>query len=145
MTLIYPGIGGRPIIAAAVRCLLTDRGFFVNMLLDTGADETCFPAAYAGLFGHDNSHPDVELRKNAVQGIGGTSDAFVHSVQISLLDPAKTRERKPVIAWTSPLTKAPFIEKLDCLHGLIGMDIMSGWKSVGFEPSKKGLLIRIVI
>jgi hypothetical protein len=102
VTLIYPGIGGRPIIAAAIRCLLSDRGYFVNMLLDTGAQETCFPAAYAHQFGHDNAHPNVEVRRNAVQGVGGASDAFLHSIQISLLDPIKTRERKPVIAWTSP-------------------------------------------
>jgi hypothetical protein len=143
--LIYPGIGGQPIIVVAVKCGLTNRGYFVNMLLDTGAEQTCFPAAFAKAFGHDNTHPDVVVHKNAVQGIGGFSDSFIHSLQISLLDPVKSRERKPVIAWSSPLTQAPFVEKLDCLHGLIGMDVMRGWKGVGFEPNKHGVKIRITI
>lgn len=145
MELIYPGIGGQPIIAVAVKCGLTNKGYYVSMLLDTGAEQTCFPAAFAKEFGHDNAHPAVEIHKNSVQGIGGFSDSYIHSLQISLLDPNKTRERKPVIAWTSPLTRAPFVEKLDCVHGLIGMDVMRCWKSVGFEPNKHGVKIRIVI
>jgi hypothetical protein len=115
------------------------------MLLDTGADETCFPAILAQAFGHDNLHPDVEVKKDAVQGIGGMSDAFIHGVQVCLLDPRRTRRDRFVIAWESPLTKAPFIEKLNCAHGLIGMDIMRHWENVLFTPIRNGILIKITI
>ena len=125
--------------------MLTDKCYGVNMVLDTGSEDTCFPAVLAQKFGHNNLHPDVEVQENAVQGVGGMSDAFIHSVQVNLLDPRKTHENKPVIAWTSPFTKASFIEKLDCAHGLIGMDIMQHWRSICFEPIRKGVLIRITI
>jgi hypothetical protein len=115
------------------------------MILDTGADETCFPASFASLFGHDNDHPKVEVQKNAVQGIAGFSDSYIHSVRVSLLHPVKSTQKKPVIAWSSKLNKAAFVEKLECSHGLLGMDIMSEWKGVSFEPIKKGILIRITV
>jgi len=115
------------------------------MVIDTGSDDTCFPAVLAKEFGHDNEHPDVEVRKDAVQGVGGMSDAFIHSVQVSLLDPRKTRGNNPAIAWTSPHTKSQFIAKLNCIHGLIGMDIISRWRGLSFQPIKNGLLIKIVI
>lgn len=143
MTLFYPGLGGKPIIAVAIKCGLTGRGYYSPMVLDTGADETCFPAAFAKSFGHRNDHSDVEVQKDAVQGIGGMSDSFIHSVQIGLLHPSKSTTKTPVIALMSPLKKAPFVEKLDCPHGLIGMDIIGCWKSLYFEPTKKGLKIII--
>lgn len=145
VTYLYPGLGGNPIIIVGVECLLTGKGFYANMILDTGSDETCFPASFAPLFGHNNKHPDVKVCKNAVQGIGGFSDTYIHSVRISLLHPVKSTQKKPVIAWSSKLNKAPFVDKLDCPHGLIGMDIMRDWKAVSFEPIKNGVLIRIVI
>lgn len=115
------------------------------MLLDTGADETCFPNAFAGLFGHDNGHPHVERIKNSYQGIGGLSDAFLHSVRISLIDPVKSSTKRQVLAWSSGADKLPFVEKLDCSMGLLGMDIMRNWKSLSFRPIKSGLLINIEI
>lgn len=115
------------------------------MLLDTGADETCFPASFASLFGHSNSHPKVQVCKNAVQGIGGFSDTYIHSVRISLLHPIKSTEKKPVIAWSSQLAKAPFVDKLNCPHGLLGMDIIREWKAISFEPNRHGIVIRITI
>ena len=124
--------------------MLTDKCYGVTMVLDTGSDDSCFPAKLAEKFGHDNLHP-LELRKDAVQGVGGMSDAFIHSVQVSLLDSRKTRANKPAIAWTSPITKTPFVEKLDCAHGLLGMDIMREWQSIVFQPIRKGILIRITI
>ena len=114
------------------------------MLLDTGADSTCFPAHFAKGFGHNNLHPDVEVQKDAVKGIGGTSDAYIHSVNIALLHPSKSTPKQAVIAWSSTIEKVQFVEKLDCTHGLLGMDIMREWKEVRFEPIKKsGLLIKI--
>jgi hypothetical protein len=133
--LIYPGIGGKPVIVVAVRCILSGQLYHAKMLIDTGADETCFPAAFAQYFGHDNSHPDVEIVPNAVMGIGGSANAFIHSVQISLLDPKKS---KKTIAWTSAITRSQFIDKLDCFHGIIGMDIIKSWKSFTINPLPKG-------
>lgn len=144
-TYCYPGIGGKPIILACVRCLLTGNAFGMNMLLDTGADNTCFPASYAALFGHSNHHPKVEVEKDSVQGIGGFSDAYMHSIRVSLMDPVKSKPGKTVIAWDSDLEKVPFIQKLDSTHGLIGMDIMRHWKEVAFQPNKHGVLIKITI
>ena len=97
MKLIYPGIGGKPIIVVAVRCLLSQDLYHAKMLIDTGADETCFPAAFAASFGHDNTHGEVKRIADAVRGIGGNSDAFLHSVQICLLNPVSLRK---TIAWT---------------------------------------------
>lgn len=115
------------------------------MLLDTGADETCFPAAFAPFFGHNNDHPHVKVCKDAVRGIGGYSDAYIHSVRVSLIHPSKSTAKNPVLAWTSAAEKAPFIEKLDSAHGLIGMDVMKEWKEIRFEPNKHGVMIRITI
>ena len=115
------------------------KSFFANMVLDTGADETCFPASFASLFGHCNTHPEFQVCKNAVQGIGGFSDTYIHSVRVSLLHPAKSTRRHPVIAWSSRLEKIPFVDKLDCPHGLLGMDMMREWKGLSFEPTKKPL------
>ena len=51
------------------------------MLLDTGADQTCFPASFAEGFGHCNDHPDVVKSENAIRGISGFADSYLHSVQ----------------------------------------------------------------
>ena len=116
------------------------------MLLDTGADSSCFPAAFANGFGHNNLHPEVEVQKDAVQGIGGCSDAYIHSVRIGLIHPSKSTRKETVLAWSSTIEKFQFVEKLDCRHGLLGMDVMRQWKEVGFEPIKNsGLLIRITV
>jgi len=120
-------------------------GFHAPMILDTGADETCFPGSMAESFGHNNEHPDVKIEKDAVKGIGGMSDSFIHSIEVSLLDPKKSSAKKMVVAWSSGLEKTPFIEKMECPYGLIGMDIISRWKKLSFIPNKKGLGIYITI
>ena len=143
MTLVYPAIGGRPIILAVIQDLLSSDYFLLQMLLDTGADQTCFPSKLATFFGHDNHHPDVV--KDVCNGIGGASTSYLHSVQVSLLDPQKTTQKKPVLAWTAPDKTAAFVENLDCGFGLIGMDLIKQWKHLSFEPTKQGMLIRIVV
>src|SRR2546427_7966768 len=101
------------------------------MLLDTGADETCFPAKYAAFFAHNNLAPRV--RKKSCCGVGGPSTAYIHSVRLSLLDPIKSTQSRQVIAWTAKTRAASFIKKLDIGCGLLGMDLMKHWKSVCFE------------
>ena len=131
---------------ASIQCLLTGDSYAAAMMIDTGADETCFPASLAAFFNHSNEHPDVHVKKDAVQGIGGFSDAYLHSVRISLIDPVKSSKKKHVIAWSSDLDKVPFVAKFDCTHGLIGMDIIRNWSDLTFVPQKKGgVLIRITI
>jgi len=145
VTHCYPGLDGKPIIIVGVQCLLSNRGFYANMLVDTGADETCFPASFAALFGHRNDHPEVEVLKDSVRGIGGFSDSYLHSIRVSLLDPVKSSRRNPVIAWSSKLNKAPFVEKLECPHGILGMDVIRDWRGLSLEPHKKGLWIKVGI
>jgi len=71
------------------------------MLLDTGADETCFPAAYAAYFGHSNQAPAVQ--KKQIQGVGGKSIAYIHSVRLVLVDPVKSSKSAFVPAWSSAI------------------------------------------
>jgi len=111
--------------------------------LDTGADETCFPARFATFFGHDNHHPKV-IKKHCF-GVGGRSVTYIHSVQISLIHPTKSTHQKHVVAWTAKAKKAVFVQKLDCGFGLLGMDIMGKWKSVAFVSDSNGQRIRIVV
>jgi hypothetical protein len=76
---------------------------------------------------------NVQVCKDAVQGVGGFSDSYIHSVRISLLHPTKSTQKKPVIAWSSKLTKVPFVDKLEYPHGLLGMDIIRDWRGLNFE------------
>lgn len=146
MTICYPGIGGKPLIIVCVECVLSGDAWHAPMLLDTGADSSCFPASFAGRFGHNNRHPDVEILKDEVKGIGGFSDAYLHSVRIGLIHPSKSTRKATVLAWRSSAEKVQFVEKLDCAHGLLGMDVMREWKEVRFEPhGKSGLWIKITV
>ena len=42
----------------------------------------------------------------------------------------------PIGTCTYQVAKAPFVDKLDCAHGLIGMDIIREWRDLSFEPAK---------
>jgi hypothetical protein len=121
--------------------LLSGREFLFPMLLDTGADVTCFSAKFATFFGHDNQHPKVI--KEVCCGIGGKSITYVHSVQLSLLDPDKSTRAVRALAWTGTQKTAAFVEKLDVGFGLIGMDVISEWESVKLENKGKRLTIKI--
>ncbi len=113
------------------------------MMLDTGADATCFPAHLAEDFGHNNFHEDVEVQRDAVRGIGGASDAYLHNLRIGFLHPSKSSNVAPVLAWESKPMKIQFVEKMDCSHGLIGMDIIGRWEKFTIRKNKFGLAIEI--
>lgn len=114
------------------------------MLLDTGADETCYPASYAAFFGHDNANPAV--KKGECRGIGGKSAKYLHSVQVSLIHPTKSAKGAPVIAWTASQGKASFIDKFDAHFGLLGMDIIRQWRQLAIQTKPYGrLIIKITI
>ena len=134
-------MAGTPRLVVSIEDLLTGRTFLFPMLLDTGADETCFPAKYAAFFGHNNLAPGV--RKKRCCGVGGMSVVYIHSVQLSLLDPAKSKKSHYVVAWTAKAKVASFVQKLDIGCGLLGMDIIKRWKSVCIENGVKGMQIRI--
>jgi hypothetical protein len=138
VTLTYPFLAGKPTILVSVECLLTGKTYIIPMLIDTGCDETSFPAHCAASFGHNNK--DRRVKKGWCSGVGGKSRSYLHSVQVSLLHPGKA---KHIIAWTSSVPKAEFIENLKCTFGLIGMDVIKEWKSVLFKNTSRGL--RIVI
>jgi hypothetical protein len=140
VTLTYPALERRPKIMVNVECLLTGKIFAVPMLIDTGSDETSFPCDWAKAFGHNNQ--DQRVKKDWCDGVGGGSVTYLHSVQISLLHPTK-KERG--VIWTSTIPKTPFIEKLTCNFGLIGMDIIKQWKSIRLENARRGLQIIIKI
>lgn len=102
------------------------------MLLDTGADQTAFPASYAAFIGHDNLAQKVISVK--IGGIGGKSNAYLHSVKVACLDPVTSTAKNLIHSWTSSLDKALFIEKLSTPTGLLGRDVMREWKRVSFSP-----------
>ena len=72
--LLYPSIDETPSIFVNVINARTGRKELLQMLIDTGASRTCFPAKLATFLGHDNSVPGVEL--TSVNGIGGESPAY---------------------------------------------------------------------
>ena len=82
MRLSYPSVGSKPVLLALVEDIATGTRSVFPMLLDTGADETCFPANYAAFFGHNNLAPAVV--KKQIHGVGGQSQAFVHSIRLIL-------------------------------------------------------------
>jgi hypothetical protein len=141
--LIYPYSGKRPVIIASIEDVLTGNSYLFQMLLDTGAERTCFPAKYAAFFGHDNHHKDVKAHN--MHGLGGSCKCYIHSVRLGLIDPVKSTAANRVIAWKSKLERASFANKLDCGFGWLGTDIMYEWSSVVFSGKSSGGQIKISI
>lgn len=135
MRLKYPSIGTKPILFAQVEDVATGDRTLFPMLLDTGADETCFPANYAGFFGHSNSA--LAVKKKTIHGVGGDSIAYIHSIRLVLVDPCKSTSRAFVPAWSSSLDKATFVSSLNMSMGLLGRDVMGEWKSVSFAHTPR--------
>ena len=133
MLLKYPSVGEKPLMFVHVEAVATGNRTLFPMLLDTGADETCFPAAYAVYFGHKNLAPTVS--KKFIHGVGGKSTAYIHSVRLVLIDPVKSSKNAFMSAWSSALTKATFVTSLDMSMGLLGRDVMAEWKDLSFEPT----------
>lgn len=136
MILIYPYKKDAPVILAHVEDLLSGTSYVFPMLLDTGADRTCFPAKFATFFGHDNEHKDV--KKDDASGVGGKCKCYIHSVGIGLIHPDKPAKPNPVIAWKSKMKEAWFAEALDCECGLIGMDVIKEWSHVTITAFPNG-------
>ena len=143
MELIYPYSGSRPVIIVSIENGLTGNCYLFQMLLDTGAERTCFPARYASSFGHDNHHKNVKTHE--MHGLGGPCKCYLHSIRLGLIDPIKSTAANRVIAWKSKPAQASFAEKLDCGFGLLGMDIMSEWSNIALSGKSSGGQVRILI
>ena len=135
MRLCYPSVGSKPILLVLVEDVATGVRSVFPMLVDTGADESCFPASYAAFFGHNNVAPKV-VTKN-VHGVGGQSQAYLHSVRLVLIDPKKSTPHNFVPAWTSSLDKASFVSQLNMSMGLLGRDVIGEWKQFSLTPTPK--------
>jgi hypothetical protein len=133
MLLKYPSVGEKPILFVHVEDVATGNRTLFPMLLDTGADETCFPAAYAVFFGHNNLAHAVS--KKNIHGVGGSSMAYIHSVRLVLVDPVKSSKTAFVSAWSSALNKATFVSSLNMSMGLLGRDVMTEWKEIAFTAT----------
>jgi hypothetical protein len=141
MILVYPSITPeRPVIHVAVRsgghvCLWP-------MVVDTGADSTCFPAAYAGVIGHDNRNNAVHT--DSFEGIGGKVTGNRHKLQVGLVNPLTKRAGGKVDhIWESPSMEFIFLDKMKPDHGLLGRDLMRKWKEVSLAFRKGNWVISI--
>ena len=143
MELIYPYTGKCPVIIVSIENVLTGNHYLFQMLLDTGAERTCFPAKYASSFGHDNHYKNIKTHE--MHGLGGPCKCYIHSVRLGLIDPVKSTAVNRVIAWKSKLRQASFAEKLDCGFGLLGMDIMNEWSNIAFSGKSSGGQVGILI
>ena len=133
MLVKYPSIGEKPLLFVHVEDVATGNRTLFPMLLDTGADETCFPADYAAFFGHNNMAPAVS--KKSIHGVGGKSTAYIHSVRMVLIDPVKSSKSVFVPAWSSALNKATFVTSLNMSMGLLGRDVMAEWADLSLTPT----------
>ena len=147
MRLAYPPLLRTPRITVGIHS--NGQDVFYPMLVDTGADYTCFPASYAATIGHNNLDARVETTASA--GVGGLTRAFHHTLSVSLLDPAPTGEEglaergAPPSVWTSRQHSFRFLESFDTNFGLLGRDLMAEWKLVTFLATRKRWAIVIEI
>lgn len=132
--LTYPSLGDTPLILVQFIHPQTRQNRIFQMVVDTGSSSTCLPAHLAAFIGHDNRNPLV--KKTEVQGVGGASMAFVHTMRLALIDPDTTEQQKLRTFWTSPVVQVLFVEKLTTQTGLLGRDVLSQWKQVRFCPTK---------
>lgn len=133
--LAYPSLGDSPTLFVNIINAKTGRPQLFQMLVDTGAFRTCLPARHASFLGHDNLNKGVKPAE--VSGIGGKSKAFVHTLRIELIDPTSGIWGKLVPPWRSEVMPVLFVEKMDTQAGILGRDILSQWKHIGFLPTPK--------
>lgn len=99
-------------------------GFFDTVgLIDTGADECCLPAPFAGLLGHDLT---AGTAKTISTGNGSTT-AYGHTCTIDIFDTRLLLSGKERIAYTIPQTIIDFMPNLHCV--LLGVrTFLSGFE-----------------
>jgi len=143
MELVYPHCDNHPTVVVSVEDCLTGNTFLFQMLLDTGADRTCFPAKFAPFFGHNNGHQDVKCHD--MYGLGGVSKCYLHKLKVGLIDPVNSTPQNRIVIWKSKVDQIAFAEKFDAGYGLLGRDLMREWKSVKFSKNGIGGVITIII
>ena len=130
--LSYPCLGDVPALFINVINARSKRKQLFQMLVDTGASHTSIPASFASSFGHDNTAPGVATTE--VNGIGGKSLAFIHTLRVELIDPQAKTWTKLVSPWRSPKLPVLFVDKMDTQMGLLGRDILQRWSAIAFMP-----------
>lgn len=88
----------------------TDHSFPTVGLVDTGADECCMPASYAGFLGHN-------LTAGAVKKINtgnGLTTAYGHTCTVEVLDTNLLFQGKQKIVYTIEKTLIDFMPNLHC-------------------------------
>jgi len=133
--LSYPGLGDSPTLFVNVINARSGRPQVFQMLVDTGASRTCFPANRAEFLGHDNSGEKVQSTE--VRGVGGRSKALIHTLCIELIDPEGKIWRKLIPPWRSKVMPVLFVEKMETQTGILGRDVLSLWRHIGFRPTSK--------
>lgn len=136
-TLSYPSLGDSPTIFVNIINPRTSKPQFFQMLVDSGASRTCLPAVRAEFLGHDNLARHVKTTE--VNGIGGKSKAFIHTLRLELIDPEGKIWRKLIPPWRSEVMPVFFVEKMETQIGVLGRDILSQWKHIGFRSTPKAL------
>lgn len=147
MKLFYlPADAKRPIIHVAIHS--GGRDVTYRLLVDTGADHTCFPASYAEFIGHDNASSLVQTIRG--RGVGGVTTAYLHTLRLSLLPPDLVDGAIPPpdlapFLWTSSVRTFGFFESLHEDFGILGRDLMAEWKCVSIIPKRGRWAVEIEI
>ena len=136
-SLLYPCLGDSPTLFVNIINTRTKRPQIFQMLVDSGASRTCLPANRAAFLGHDNSEPRVKT--TVVQGIGGKSTAFVHTLRFELIDPEGKTWTRLIPPWRSSVMPVLFVEKMETQSGILGRDVLSLWHQICFRPTPKSL------
>ena len=141
--LSYPSLGDSPTIFVNIINPQTGRPQIFQMLVDTGASRTCLPAVRAAFLGHDNL--DGLVKTTEISGVGGKSNAFIHTLRLELIDPEGNIWRKLIPPWRSEFMPVLFVEKMETQAGILGRDILEQWKHLGFRPTPKAHHSRWVV
>jgi hypothetical protein len=124
--------GKLPVLFASVRSLLTQKVHIERFLIDSGACISCVPAYRARQWGHSNDDPNVKPFE--MPGLGCDWKGFIHPFRLGLVDQNKLWV--PIGESTS--TELVFIENLSEHYGLLGMDVISSWRTFAIHPRKSG-------
>lgn len=133
--LLYPSMGDSPTLFVNIITPLTHKPRIFQMLVDTGAFRTCLPADRAEFLGHNNHKDGVKTVE--VRGIGGKSRAFIHTLEIELIDPEGGIWSQLISPWKSGVMSVLFVEKMETQTGILGRNILSQWERVGFRATPR--------
>lgn len=131
----YPCLGDSPTVFVNIINTRTHRPQIFQMLVDSGASRTCLPANRAAFLGHDNDA--LSVKTTEVQGVGGKSNAFIHTLRFELIDPEGKIWARLIAPWRSNVMPVLFVEKMEMQSGILGRDVLSLWQQTCFRPTPK--------